>query len=297
VQGAAVAPTAIARTPLFVSRGSTVALLPSRLRWNHGGLGDSAPQGGIAIVDVLHRCCRYCHDGDTVGLMTYLTGAADKNRALIVAVAKALWHYLPPNHEERRLLEDLFVRCQWRSSRGSRVIARFAGPHDFLSNFYPSAIQCEGETYPTVEHAFQAAKTADPEERAWVRSAPTPAAAKSRGRRVALRPDWGDVKVRVMEMLVRAKFSGPLLAERLLATGTNELVEGNSWGDRTWGAVWDGYRRDGRNELGRILMQIRAELRGAPTKPSRNSSALRLETPAVPTAASQRDDGSDTPGA
>jgi len=100
-----------------------------------------------------------------------------------------------------------------------------------------------------------------------------------------------------MEMLVRAKFSGPLLAERLLATGTNELVEGNSWGDRTWGAVWDGYRRDGRNELGRILMQIRAALRGAPTKPSRNSSALRLETPAVPTAASQRDDGSDTPGA
>ena len=38
-------------------------------------------------------------------------------------------------------------------------IGEFDGKFRFLSNFYPSPIFYDGILYPTVEHAFQAAKT------------------------------------------------------------------------------------------------------------------------------------------
>ena len=42
-----------------------------------------------------------------------------------------------------------------------KTIDKFKNEHEFLSNFYPSPITIEDITYPTVEHAFQAAKTLD----------------------------------------------------------------------------------------------------------------------------------------
>lgn len=139
-------------------------------------------------------------------------------------------------------------------------ILSFADDHDFLSNFYVAPIRFEGAEYPTVEHAFQAAKTPEGKERARIRNAPNPGKAKSLGRKVALRKDWEQVKLGVMEALVREKFTAhPDLAARLLATGERQLVEGNTWGDTFWGVV----RGNGKNHLGKILMRVRAELQGA----------------------------------
>jgi predicted NAD-dependent protein-ADP-ribosyltransferase YbiA (DUF1768 family) len=62
-----------------------------------------------------------------------------------------------------------------------------------------------------------------------------------------------------MEGLVRQKFSkDPVLRQRLLDTGDQDLVEGNTWGDTFWGVC----RGQGSNWLGRILMDVRAELNG-----------------------------------
>ena len=142
-------------------------------------------------------------------------------------------------------------------------ITRFSGEYDFLSNFYPSAIELDSVLYPTVEHAFQAAKTFDADERYKLQIAPTPAAVKHAGRRVKLRSDWESVKVGIMEGLVRDKFTRhPELAEALLGTGDADLIEGNTWNDRTWGMTRD--RKSGqwigKNHLGRILMKVRDEL-------------------------------------
>lgn len=134
------------------------------------------------------------------------------------------------------------------------TIRQFAGDYRFLSNFdgpFPDGT--------TVEHRFQAAKTTDPAERAWVLAAPTPAGAKRRGRKVTLRPDWQQVKDGVMLEQVRAKFADPELAAALRATGDEELQEGNTWNDTYWGVSLKTGR--GRNRLGRILEQVRAELR------------------------------------
>ncbi len=145
------------------------------------------------------------------------------------------------------------------------MIDRFDGEYAFLSNFDPSPIVLDRITYPTVEHAFQAAKTDDRLERERMASLPTPGAAKRAGRKVALRPDWERVKVGIMEELVRRKFADPDLAGKLLATGDEELIEGNTWNDRFWGVC----RGTGRNQLGKILMRVRAELRGMPGQDDR----------------------------
>ena len=141
---------------------------------------------------------------------------------------------------------------------GVLLIGPFTGPYRFLSNFAEIEIRLPDGTYPTVEHAFQASKTDDLAERAHVRAAPTPAGAKKRGKKVRLRPDWETVKVSIMEGLVRQKFADPALREQLLATGDEELVEINTWNDRFWGVC----KGKGQNNLGKILMKVRAEIRG-----------------------------------
>ena len=86
----------------------------------------------------------------------------------------------------------------------------------------------------------------------------SPSVAKRKGRKVTLRNDWEEVKFWVMLGVCSAKFTqNKDLAEQLLATGDEELIEGNTWGDRTWGMV----NGTGKNWLGKILMQIREELR------------------------------------
>lgn len=136
-------------------------------------------------------------------------------------------------------------------------IDRFTGEFGFLSNFSPHSVELDGMLFPTAEHAFQAMKTVDPLERLGVQATMTPGQAKRAGRRVTLREDWEEIKVEVMHRVVAAKFmQHPELADRLVDTQGRELVEGNTWGDRTWG-VCDGV---GENLLGRILMDVRDEL-------------------------------------
>lgn len=147
------------------------------------------------------------------------------------------------------------------TTQPTAVIDRFASEHAFLSNFTPSpvAIRCEGERLvcPTVEHAFQAAKTLDPVERRRVAAAESPTAAKRLGRCVTLRPGWDEIRDDVMRACLAAKFRhGSALAERLVRTGDVLLVEGNTWGDRYWG-VCDGI---GENRLGELLMRRRVYL-------------------------------------
>ena len=139
-------------------------------------------------------------------------------------------------------------------------INEFSGNYRFLSNFHPAAVSFDDQIYPSVEHAYQAAKTLDPEEREIIRNSTTPGMAKKLGKHVKLRSGWisEEVRERVMAELVWKKFSThPDLAQKLLDTGDANLIEGNTWGDTYWGVC----RGVGENMLGEILMQVRQHLR------------------------------------
>lgn len=141
-------------------------------------------------------------------------------------------------------------------------IDRFDGQFFFLSNFYYSDVTLDGVEYPTIEHAFQAAKTLDPEERQKVLESGSPGAAKRLGREVKMRGDWDSIKFGIMEDLIRQKFTRYTdLRQLLLDTGDAEIVEGNTWGDRLWGMTLDkNGQYAGQNYLGKLLMKVRAEL-------------------------------------
>ena len=137
------------------------------------------------------------------------------------------------------------------------MITKFEGKYSFLSNFYLSPIIVYGEHYPSVEHAFQALKSSNIDDRNKIAKLADPAQAKKAGRKLPLRSDWKTVKVDVMRKCLKSKFSNPQLRQMLLDTGDEELVEGNTWNDTFWGVC----RGQGQNMLGKLLMEIREELR------------------------------------
>jgi ribA/ribD-fused uncharacterized protein len=148
------------------------------------------------------------------------------------------------------------------------TIDAFRGRWAFLSNFHPAQLTWDGLLYPTSEHAFNAGKTLDPVLRRDIAKAPTPREAKRRGRSVPLRPGWDDtVRFEVMAAVLRAKFCcHPGRVDALLATGEALLVEGNTWHDQTWGDCRCGRTacaEPGANHLGRLLMELRDELKAA----------------------------------
>ncbi len=129
----------------------------------------------------------------------------------------------------------------------------------FLNNYCEIPVTVNGITFRSSEAAFQAQKTTDTEIQKQF-AALDPDQSKELGHSISLRQDWEQVKLNMMYVVNKAKFSqNPALADKLIATGTEKLVEENNWGDTFWG-VENGI---GKNYLGRILMRIRSELSGA----------------------------------
>ena len=134
------------------------------------------------------------------------------------------------------------------------------GEYGCFSNFAPYPIRLKGRTWPTSEHYFQAQKFAGTEREELVRRAKRPheAARLGRDRSARLRRNWERVKLSVMREAVRAKFTQHVeLREKLLGTGGARIAE-HTARDSFWGDGGDG---SGRNWLGRILMEVREELR------------------------------------
>jgi hypothetical protein len=90
------------------------------------------------------------------------------------------------------------------------MIGPFRGKYRFLSNFWSCSVLYEDITYSSAEHAYQAAKTIDPEQRLLVsQNCPTPGDAKRMGRMLTLRTNWEDMKLVVIIVNLRKiKFSG-----------------------------------------------------------------------------------------
>jgi ribA/ribD-fused uncharacterized protein len=138
------------------------------------------------------------------------------------------------------------------------IIDQFTDEYSFLSNFYPSVVKLDGATYPTVEHAYQAAKTYDTGAREAIRLCKTPSQAKRLGRAIPIMPDWENQRLGIMSMLLIDKFSDPTLKQKLIDTGDNTLIEGNYWHDNYWGSCsCIRCPSRGNNNLGLLLMNMR----------------------------------------
>lgn len=137
------------------------------------------------------------------------------------------------------------------------MIDKFSGEYRWLSNFVPCPVILDGVEYPSVEHAYQAAKTVNREEREIILQAKTAGIAKKLSKLVTMRPNWESIKWTVMFNLCMQKFLKEPFRSQLLATEEQELIEGNTWGDVYWGVC----KGDGQNNLGKIIMHIRQTIR------------------------------------
>lgn len=143
------------------------------------------------------------------------------------------------------------------------AIISFKGSNRFLSNFYVCPVKYDGNTYPSSEHAFQAAKCMVRDEHDEIMAAKTPSEAKKLGHECCLRDDWERVKAKVMWKIVKAKFEQNYdLQQLLLQTGERVLVEGNRWHDDQFGVCYcDKCHGHGQNLLGRTLTHVREQIR------------------------------------
>ena len=139
-----------------------------------------------------------------------------------------------------------------------KSIKGFFEDYRWLSNFHPCNIVFEGDTYPSSENAYQAAKALWADRDQFFTC--TPQEAKDKGALIPIDvDDWDRRRKKVMRTVLWDKFTrNPDLKEKLLATGSKYLEETNWWGDIYWG-VCGGV---GENTLGKLLMEIRGSLRG-----------------------------------
>ena len=137
-------------------------------------------------------------------------------------------------------------------------------PREFYTfdNFSSFQVDYAGRRWPTSEHAYQASHFFDTapelvEEIFNARSAHDAyKIAKANGHRCP--KNWTDVKVGIMYEICKLKLlQNPYVMQKLEESGDLDIIE-DSPKDAFWG--W-GPKRDGRNELGKIWMKLRKELR------------------------------------
>ena len=147
-------------------------------------------------------------------------------------------------------------------------IDSFSGNFRWLSNFVGApglvikSTAHSNVTANNIEVIYHIDKCCKQEDIELLLEAGTPGKAKKAGKNITLRPDWDEVKLGVMENLVRQKFSSIPFKGLLLGTGDANLEEGNYWHDNYWGVCHcSKCGGNGQNHLGKILMKIREELK------------------------------------
>lgn len=142
------------------------------------------------------------------------------------------------------------------------MITTFRGIYSFLSNFYSVPILYKGVLYQSTEAAYMSQRCDDVE---WLKFCADPMSSagsiKRQSKFITDKPNWSEIKLQVMEEVLRIKFNTPHLKELLLETGNQNIQEGNDWKDEFWGVRFDIQPNYGENHLGRLLMKLRDELR------------------------------------
>jgi len=122
--------------------------------------------------------------------------------------------------------------------------------------------------FPSSENAFFYFKAASPKTKEKFLTL-SPTEAKRTGGRCKSVENWDEKQLGVMGAVCEQKFrQNADLADKLLATGDAELIEGNPWGDTYWGVSFQ--TGEGENWLGRILMRTRDKLREERDEPRGN---------------------------
>jgi len=139
------------------------------------------------------------------------------------------------------------------------MIKEFKNEYRWLSNFARCGVELDGQMYKSVEHAYQSAKSDDPEWKEFCTVEINPAEVRKQSRNIQIRKDWDNIKEDIMLKCLKEKYDQEPYKQLLLDTKNEQIQEGNWWGDKYWGV--DLKTGEGQNRLGKMIMQIRQEIR------------------------------------
>ena len=166
-----------------------------------------------------------------------------------------------------------------RSIAFRKTKERYGGLSNMASGF---PIVVNGIRIPTTEALYQACRYPNrPDVQRLIIGQRSPMTAKMKGKRFIgdTRRDWNNVRVKIMRWCLRVKLAQHWnsFGRLLLSTGDAPIVE-DSWKDAFWGAKRTNEGElVGTNALGRLLMELREELRNS------NHDHLRsVEPPPIP---------------
>lgn len=141
-------------------------------------------------------------------------------------------------------------------------------PYGAFSNLYRRPVEFEGEVFSTSEHAYQAGKARKSEVRKWLMEAPSPSLLAMAAHGLYywdVAPGWSKFKFDRMRKVLAAKYSQHAdLRTLLLSTGDATLIE-SATVDNEVNRLWGEVNGIGQNMLGKMLMELRTELR-SPTE-------------------------------
>ena len=154
-------------------------------------------------------------------------------------------------------------RDKWISQKVDEVIGFYPREFYCLDNFSSFKVLYKGTLYSSVEEAYQALGFAEsaPEIAEKIKNSYSAHEAQkiAYANKEKRQENWDDIKLGVMEELLRLKIEqNPYVKKKLLDTKDYTIVE-DSPKDSYWG--W-GEDRTGKNNLGKLWMKLREELKG-----------------------------------
>ena len=152
-------------------------------------------------------------------------------------------------------------RDTWLSEKMNDVIGFYPREFYCLDNFSSFKVEWDGYLYASLEEAYQTAKflksALEIAEEIKKSHSAHEAQKIAFANKDKVRSDWQEVKLTIMEELLRKKLQqNPYVKQKLLQTKDYIIVE-DSPKDNFWG--W-GKDRTGENHLGKLWMKLRDEL-------------------------------------
>ena len=201
--------------------------------------------------------------------------AAKQNIMVKPKGTKLIYNGRQYNHSDIGQLPEVISLAKAKTRVEDQFIA-FVGPNAPLSNMYLSPIVDNGESFASVQHAFQAKKAEfanAPKIAALIRATPDPYHAKSLGKSVHA-PGWESREEAVLIDLLMKKFTQHQpLCDYLINTGDRTIYEatiGPKWGSNCGlhSKLFVSKKTTGANVCGQALMRIRRLLAPHATPPS-----------------------------
>lgn len=139
------------------------------------------------------------------------------------------------------------------------MIEQFTGEYSWLSNFALVDITLNDIEYPSVEHAYQSAKSNDKDWKLYCQNKNIkPGWVKTKSKNINVIPNWHNIKIDIMKECLNQKFRKEPYKTLLTKTKLIHIQEGNYHNDKFYGVCLKTGK--GKNILGKMIMEIRSGL-------------------------------------